>query len=109
MSLQDAIQTYHELLTPELAQESQQKLDEQLRRHDLYFGNRPLCTVLRPRFLTYPQYRFLQTSIQPLLQAFDKSYRAALESPSLLAQYGLTDWEEELLQVNHGYSYPTPV
>jgi hypothetical protein len=109
MSLQDAIQTYHDLLTPELALESQHKLDEQLRRHDLYFGSRPLCTVLRPRFLTYPQYRFLQTSIQPLLRAFDKSYRAALDSPSLLAQYGLTDWEEALLQVNHGYSYPTPV
>lgn len=109
MSLQDAIQTYHDLLTPELALETQEKLDEQLRRHDLFFGNRPLCTVLRPRFLTYPQYRFLQTSIKPLLSAFDKSYRAALESPSLLAQYGLTEWEEKLLEVDPGFNYPTPV
>src|SRR5690606_11667801 len=109
MSLQDAIHTYHDLLTPELALETQEKLDEQLRRHDLFFGNRPLCTVLRPRFLTYPQYRFLQTSIKPLLSAFDKSYRAALESPSLLAQYGLTEWEQKLLEVDPGFNYPTPV
>jgi uncharacterized circularly permuted ATP-grasp superfamily protein len=109
MGLQDAIQTYHELLTPDVALESQQKLDDQLRRHDLFFGGRPLCTVLRPRFLTYPQYRFLQTRIQPLLHAFDKAYRAALETPSVRAQFGLTDWEESLLEIDPGYSYPTPV
>jgi uncharacterized circularly permuted ATP-grasp superfamily protein len=109
MGLQDAIQTYHDLLTPEVALESQQKLDDQLRRHNLFFGSRPLCTVLRPRFLTYPQYRFLQTQIQPLLHAFDKAYRAALESPVLLDQFGLVPWERELLKIDPGYSYPTPV
>lgn len=109
MGLQDAIQTYHELLTPELAQESQERLDEQLRRHGLFFGSRPLCTVLRPRFLTYPQYRFIQTQTQPLLRAFDKAYRAALESKAVLDQFGLVPWEKELLQIDFGYSYPTPL
>jgi hypothetical protein len=109
MGLQDAIQIYHGLLTPDIARESQEQLDSQMRRHGLFFGNRPLCTVLRPRFLTYPQYRFLQRSIQPLLSAFDKAYRAALAEKSVLDQFGLFEWEEELLQYDPGYPYPTPV
>ncbi|MDX1663402.1 MAG: hypothetical protein R3272_06380 [Candidatus Promineifilaceae bacterium] len=109
MGLQDAIQTYHDLLTPAIARESQEQLDAQLRRHGLFFGSRPLCTVLRPRFLTYPQYRFLQTSIQPLLTALDKSYRAALEDEELMAQFMLEEWEKQLLQYDPGYPYPTPV
>lgn len=109
MGLQDAIQTYHELLTPAVAEESQEMLDEQLRRHGLFFGSRPLCTVLRPRFLTYSQYRFIQTQTQPLLSAFAKAYRAALESSDMLGQFGLVPWEKELLQVDAGYSYPTPL
>ena len=109
MGLHDAIHTYHELLTAEIARESQEQLDNQLRRHGLFFGNRPLCTVLRPRFLTYPQYRFLQTSIRPLLSAFQKAYRAALAEESVRAQFGLFEWEEELLQYDPGYPYPTPV
>ena len=109
MGLEDAIRTYHDLLTPSLALESQAQLDDQLRRHGLFFGSRPLCTVLRPRFLTYPQYRFLQTSIQPLLTAFDKAYRAAMEDDTIRRQFGLFDWEEELLRYDPGYPYPTPV
>ena len=58
--LRDAIDQYHELLTAELAEESQWHLDEQLRRRGLFFGDRALCTVLRPRFLSAAQYRFLQ-------------------------------------------------
>ncbi len=109
MGLQDAIETYHELLTPELARETQEQLDALLQRQGLYFGSRPLCTVLRPRFLTYPQYRYLQTDIRPLLRAFDKSYRAALEDDSVRGQFGLFPWEEELMSVDPGYPYPTPV
>lgn len=109
MGLQEAIQTYHELLTPALARETQEQLDAQQRRQGLYFGSRPLCTVLRPRFLTYPQYRFLQTGIRPLLSAFDKAYRAAMEDASVRAQLGLTEWEEALIAVDPGYPYPTPV
>ncbi|HZD10654.1 MAG TPA: hypothetical protein VE553_04865 [Candidatus Binatia bacterium] len=109
MGLQDAIQTYHDLLTPELALESQEQLDAQLRRQGLYFGSRPLCTVLRPRFLTYPQYRYLQVDIRPLLSAFHKSYQAALEDGDVRSQFGLFPWEEALMEVDPGYPYPTPV
>jgi uncharacterized circularly permuted ATP-grasp superfamily protein len=108
MALSDAIQTYHELLTDELAAESEAQLDDQLRRRGLYFGDRPLCTVLRPRFLTPDDYRYLQARSQLLLRAFDKAYQAALADRAFRAQFGLSDWEEELIQFDPGFRDPSP-
>ena len=68
MALREAIETYHDLLTDEVAADSWGQLEEQLQRRGLYFGNRPLCTVLRPRFLTPEQYTFLRQRIRPLLR-----------------------------------------
>ncbi|HMD99984.1 MAG TPA: hypothetical protein VKM93_21975 [Terriglobia bacterium] len=108
MSLYDAIQTYHELLTNDLAGESQAQLDDQLQRRGLFFGDRPLCTVLRPRFLTHEQYRYLQTRCGLLLRAFDKIYRAAIADKTFRSQFGLSDWEEELVQYSPGYRDASP-
>lgn len=109
MTLREAIQSYHDLLTDELAKESQAQLDEQLRRRGLFFGQRPLCTVLRPRFLTPEQYRFLQSRMRLLLSAFNKMYHAAIEDTALRAQFGLLDWGEELVQHDPGFRDPSPV
>jgi hypothetical protein len=109
MALHDAIARYHELLDDEMAAESQAQLDDQLRLRGLFFGDRPLCTVLRPRFLTPAQYAFLQRRIAILLPAFDTLHRAAMEQPSFRAQFGLYDWEESLLESDPGFSEPSPV
>jgi hypothetical protein len=109
MSLHDAIKTYHDLLTDELATESQEHLDDQLRRRGLYFGDRPLCTVLRPRFLLPDQYNYLRRSIQPLLSAFAKISEAAVADRAFCRQFRLRDWEEELIQVDPGYRSHTPL
>jgi uncharacterized circularly permuted ATP-grasp superfamily protein len=109
MALKEAITTYHDLLTDELAAESQGQLDEQLRQRGLYFGERPLCTVLRPRFLTPQQYIFLRQRIRPLLTAFDKISRAAVADTEFRQQFGLFDWEEKLLNYDPGYYSHTPL
>jgi hypothetical protein len=93
----DAIDHYHELLTDELAGESQAQLDDQLRRRGLFFGDRPLCTVLRPRFLTPAQYRYTRERAALVLRAFDKAHRAAIASAGFRAQFGLFAWEEQLV------------
>src|SRR5579859_2074054 len=108
MLLREAIQNYHDLLTDDLAGDSQVQLDDQLRRRGLFFGQRALCTVLRPRFITPEQYRFLQTRVQALLRAFDTAYRAALEEQALRTQFCLTDWEEELVRHDPGFRAPSP-
>ena len=109
MLLQEAIQTYHDLLSDQIAQDSQEQLDEQLLKRGLFFGDRPLCTVLRPRFFTPRQYRFLRGQVKVVLSAFDKAYRAAIADPSFLSQFYLEDWELELVKYDPGFHSPTPV
>jgi uncharacterized circularly permuted ATP-grasp superfamily protein len=108
MLLRDAIQGYHDLLSDDLAAASQARLDDQLRLRGLFFGERALCTVLRPRLITIEQYRFLQTRVQALLRAFDTALQAALEQETIRAQFCLNDWEQELVQFNPGFRAASP-
>src|SRR6266550_4354642 len=108
MPLRDAIETYHDLLTDELASATQAQLDDQQFRRGLFFGQRPLCTVLRPRFITPEQYRFLQSRVRILLHAFDKAYYAAIADADFRAQFGLLDWEEALVQHAPGFRASSP-
>lgn len=108
MSLREAIQTYHTLLTDDMAAATQEQLDEQQRRRGLFFGERPLCTVLRPRFMTPEQYRFLQARMHILMGAFDKAYRAAIEDATFRKQFALLPWEEALVRYNPGFRDPSP-
>ncbi|HEV8193816.1 MAG TPA: hypothetical protein VGP82_20375 [Ktedonobacterales bacterium] len=108
MALRDAISFYHDLLSDELAAESQAQLDEQLHRRGLLFGDRPLCTVLRPRFFTPEGYRYLQERLRIVLGAFDRVYRRALEDPALRAQFGLQEWEERLIEYDPGFPASSP-
>jgi len=109
MSLRQAIDDYHALLTDELAQESQAQLDDQLRRRGLFFGTRPLCNVLRPRFLTTAQYQFLQREVGRLLPAFDAVYDRAIQDDVFRRQFRMLDWEEQLLPQHPGFHDPSPV
>src|SRR5437763_1118245 len=107
--LRDAIDEYHDLLDVELAAESQLRLDDQLRRRGLFFGDRALCTVLRPRFLSAAQYRFLQRRAGVILGAFHTAYRAAVEDEGILGQFKLADWECALVRHDPGFRDPSPV
>ncbi|MEP7200604.1 MAG: hypothetical protein ABI874_12360, partial [Chloroflexota bacterium] len=95
-------------LDDETARASQFQLDQQQQRRGLFFGARPICTVLRPRFLTTDQYRFLQRAIAAVMPAFDRVYRAALSNETIRAQFKLADWEEQLIQVDPGFDAPSP-
>ena len=94
--LTPAIERWHEGLTPELAEESSAWLSAQLEARGLFFGARPLCTVLRPRFLTPSQYDSLRARVAVLLGAFDRALRAALDDAKWLERFHLLDWERTL-------------
>jgi uncharacterized circularly permuted ATP-grasp superfamily protein len=104
----DAIAAYHDLLTAELAGDCQRHLEEQLRRRGLFFGERPLCTVLRPRFMSVPQYHETQARGALVLRAFGKAHRAALASDEVRARFGLFDWEEQLVRDDPGFRDASP-
>jgi hypothetical protein len=108
MPLQDAVARYHDLLTGEIAADSQGQLDDQLRRRGLFFGDRPICTVLRPRFLSPDQYEHIRRSMSALLRAFDRALDAAIADPTFRAQFGLTEWEETLARVDPGFRNASP-
>jgi len=109
MSLTEAIITYHDLLTEPMAADTQGQLDDQLRLRGLFFGDRPLCTVLRPRFLTPEQYAYMRDGIRPLLTAFEKISHAAVADREFRGQFGLFDWEESLIHVDPGYPVHSPL
>ncbi len=106
--LRQAIDSYHALLTDELAGESQLQLDSQLKSRGLFFGDRPLCTVLRPRFLVPKQYRFCQERATVVLGAFAKAHQAALQHREFRAQFGLMDWEDRLVDADPMAKSPSP-
>jgi hypothetical protein len=106
--LHDAIATYHDLLSDDLAAASQEALDEQQKRRGLGFGARPLCTVLRPRFLTAEQYRYLRQRVRVLMGAFTVIHEHAVRDRGFRRQFRLTPEEEELFAIEPGCRCPAP-
>ncbi|MBC7788412.1 MAG: circularly permuted type 2 ATP-grasp protein [Anaerolineae bacterium] len=104
----EAIARYHELLTDELGGETQAQIDTQLRERGLYFGDRPLCTVLRPRFFTPAQYGWMRVRAGLILRAFERVHNIAIADSGFRAQYKLQEWEEELVTVNPGFRNASP-
>ena len=109
MGLQAAIDHWHSLLGTGLAEATQAQLTDQLSRRGLFFGDRPLCSVLRPRFLTAAQYAFLQRRCATMMSAFRRAYDAAVADAAIRAQFGLLDWEEMLFAEEPGFRDPSPV
>jgi len=108
-TLREAIDDYHALLSNDIAGESQARLDAQLRERGLFFGDRPLCTVLRPRFFTPGQHRGIRRRIAPLLAAFRRAHDAAIATSAVLDQFRLADWERDLVHWKSGFRDPSPI
>jgi hypothetical protein len=102
------IDAYHEHLTPEIAEASHAHIEGILRKRGLVFGDRPLCTVLRPRLMTAESYATLQSQIMPLMRAFRRIHDRAVLDPVFRQQFRLTDWEETLFGADPGYSQYSP-
>jgi catechol 2,3-dioxygenase-like lactoylglutathione lyase family enzyme len=107
-NLRETIDFYHSLLDVETARETHEQLTDQLQRRGLFFGTRPLSTVLRPRFIDPNEYRALQVGIHAVMPAFQKIHRAAMADAGFRAQFCLQDWEEELIHIDPGFSAPSP-
>lgn len=99
---------YHDLLTPDLAEASQSQLEHAQRRRGLVFAERALCTVLRPRFMRVAEYRELQSRVKPLLRAFGLVYERAIHDRAFRAGFGLSNWEEQLVEADPGFVHPSP-
>ncbi|MEZ4585512.1 MAG: hypothetical protein R2909_03820 [Gemmatimonadales bacterium] len=103
-----ATQAWHDLLGPDRAAESAEWLLEQLATRGLMFGERPLCTVLRPRFLSRSEFDWLRVRCRLVLGALVKAYKAAPLRPEVMAAFRLAPWERELA-LEHPDLEPSPV
>ena len=109
MNLQTAIKHYHDLChTGTLAQESWGVLEPGMQERNLVFGDRPLCTVLRPLFHTDEDYTFLSERTALTLQVFRKVTQAMLADKKLRAQLYLDSDEEQLISLPTGYKTNIP-
>jgi hypothetical protein len=107
--LEQAIGDYHDGLTPDLAAESAGWLGERLAHRGLQFGERPLCTTIRPRFLVPEAWNRIRATGSALAHAFNRAHAAAMARPDVLAQFHLTDWEHTLLEDDDGQPWPSPL
>ena len=104
-----AVGEWHGLLERDaLAAESAGRMDEEHRRRGMFFGDRALCTVLRPRLLTTGQYRWIRREIAVLMRAFRKLHERGVVDAAFRGQFRLLDWEEELVHDDPGFSSPCP-
>jgi hypothetical protein len=109
MNSLDTIHHYHDILhRPGMAQDSWGALIPNLRGDRLTFGDRPLCTVLRPLFYSPVEWDYLQRQTTTVLRAFDRLARLMLDDADLRGQVYLTPEEEYLLSLNHGYATTIP-
>ncbi len=104
--LRDIIDAYHALLNDSIAVETQAALSADLRRRQCYFGERPICTVIRPHFYEPGQWRYLKHQTETVLGAFAKAHKACLDNADLRAALALEQWEELLYNVDIGAAVP---
>lgn len=104
--IRDVIDCYHGLLTDQLAADTEGEMNEALLRRKVYFGNRPLCTVLRPHFYEPEHWAYLKRETETLLGVFRRAHNACMEDAGLRAQLNLEQYEEELFSLDIGYEVP---
>ena len=101
-----AIAEYHDLLAADEALSSAvfEKLRSAMRRNRLLYGERPIGIALRPHLLHEKQFRALARVAERVASALEKVAAAAVQSPDLMNQLGLTDAEHKMALVDPGYS-----
>jgi hypothetical protein len=99
----EAIQTYHALLDDDTARETQMLLDEAQRREGLFFGVRPIVTVLRPHFLGDDHLALLEKVCGVIATASRQTVEHARTQPHLWNRLAFTPAEQAVMDIEPGY------
>jgi hypothetical protein len=102
----DAIAGWHSLLRPgaELSRQFTSGLAASMRERKLTFGDRIHCPFLRPFFLTERDEARMRLAAESVAAFGERITHAALESPDVFNQLGLTEAESRLVRIEPGYS-----
>ena len=105
--LKEAIDYYHSLLDDDSARENNCVLEEGLKREGLFFGDRPICIVMRPRLLTTEQYGYLGRVCSIVAVAARQVVQYMLNDRATRALMAFTPGEDALLAIDSGYAEPS--
>lgn len=101
----DAIDAWHSLLRPdvELSRRYHEDLAAAMHARKLTFGDRIHCPFLRPFFLTEEDESRMRAAAEMIAALGERVTSAALATPSVFNQLGLTEAEERLVRIDPGY------
>ncbi|MGA8221643.1 MAG: hypothetical protein WB780_08305 [Candidatus Acidiferrales bacterium] len=105
-ALSSPVDVWHGLLRPdvELTPEFCAELNARMRAERLTFGDRVHCPFLRPFFIDELEEARVRPVAETIAALGERVIEAALASPSLLAQVGLSPAEERLVRMEPGYA-----
>lgn len=100
------VDVWHGLLRPdvELTPEFCAELNARMRAERLTFGDRVHCPFLRPFFIDEQEEERVRPVAETIAVLGERVVEAALASPPLLAQVGLSPAEERLVRMEPGYA-----
>ncbi len=106
--LDQAIDDYHRLLNPQIAQETHEIMMSHLEDRHLRFGQVPVCRTLRPQFYDRAAWGYLQQRTALILSAFSKMHTACMIDADLRNQLDLEPFEEQMrcVDVDAGITIP---
>src|SRR5262249_57760041 len=104
----EAIEHYNSLLEGPFADDAIEKLCEGTVKYNLRYGDRPVCAVLRPMFVTERQYERVRRDTTLALSAIERLCRALMVDEKLRAELSLTPDEERLISITPGFGSPAP-
>jgi hypothetical protein len=101
-----AIAQYHELLLCDetLAPRVFEKLHDAMRVNRLTYGDRPISVALRPHLLERSQFEAHKVVAELIAHALEKIAAAAVQSPALMTQLGLTRAEQKVALIDPGFT-----
>lgn len=100
-----AIAHYHTLLASDTAfsPAALKRLRQAMRKNRLFYGDRPIGVSLRPHLLEHWQFKRLARTCEMVASALEKVAAAAVQSPLLMTQLGLSELEQRLAIVDPGF------
>ncbi len=104
-----AVAAWIDGLDDALARESGEWLGARQQECGITFGDRPLCSVIRPRFFSPAEYDGLRRATEGLLGAFRTAGEAARRDRTFREQFRLAPWEETLLDTAPALHVDSPL
>jgi hypothetical protein len=101
----DPASAWHALLRPdvELSRRYIEEFTGAMRARKLTFGDRVHCPFLRPFFLSEQDEARMRAAAERIAALGERVTAAALESPAIFDQLGLTEPETRLVRIDPGY------